>query len=390
MADLSPELEALRRTVPALESQVYLANCSQGPLSTPVRDALASFLDGWNDVPLNWDRWMEEVEAARASFAALVGAEPVDVAIGTSLSQLVSSIVSALVRSRQSPRRRIVTSAAEFPGVAHAWLAARAYGWFVEQLQADAVAPLETMDVVAAIDDATAVVSVPYVSYANGAMLDLEPIVETAHAHDALAFVDVYQAAGTIPIDVRALNVDLLASGALKYLMGTAGIAFLYVNPDLRDRLLPTVTGWFGREDPFAFDATTLDYPQSASRFDLGTPPVVNAYAARAGIELVMQTGPAAVRAHLEQLSAAAFDLAGRLDLRILGPKTPESKGATTAFDAGSAERADEVAEALRERDVIVAPRGRAVRLAPHGFTRQDELEHAITELAGVLAAART
>jgi selenocysteine lyase/cysteine desulfurase len=373
-----------------LESQVYLANCSQGPLSTPVRDALASFLDGWNDVPLNWDRWMEEVEAARASFAALVGAEPVDVAIGTSLSQLVSSIVSALVRSRQSPRRRIVTSAAEFPGVAHAWLAARAYGWFVEQLQADAVAPLETMDVVAAIDDATAVVSVPYVSYANGAMLDLEPIVETAHAHDALAFVDVYQAAGTIPIDVRALNVDLLASGALKYLMGTAGIAFLYVNPDLRDRLLPTVTGWFGREDPFAFDATTLDYPQSASRFDLGTPPVVNAYAARAGIELVMQTGPAAVRAHLEQLSAAAFDLAGRLDLRILGPKTPESKGATTAFDAGSAGRADEVAEALRERDVIVAPRGRAVRLAPHGFTRQDELEHAITELAGVLAAART
>jgi selenocysteine lyase/cysteine desulfurase len=385
--DLAPELEAFRQAVPLLESTIYLANCSQGPLSAPVRSALQSFVDGWEALPMHWDGWLEEVEAARAGFAALIGATPDEVAIGTSMSQLVSSVVSALVRYRQAPRRRIISSTAEFPGVAHAWLGARAQGWIVDQLPADAVAPLETMDVVAAVDDRTAVISVPSVSYANGAMLELEPIVEIARDRGALVFVDAYQAAGSIPIDVKALGVDMLASGALKYLMGTAGIAFMYVNPDLRDRLLPTVTGWFGRVDPSAFDPTTLDYPETASRFDLGTPPIVNAYAARAGIDLVRQAGPDRIRRHVIELSSSVFDLAPELGLRILGPSSAEGKGATTAFDAGSAEEAERVEAALRERGVVGSARGRAVRLAPHGFTRPEELEHAMRELSAVLRA---
>lgn len=386
MPDLPPELEAFRQAVPLLESRIYLANCSQGPLSTPVRSALASFVEGWEALPMHWDGWLEEVEAARAGFASLIGATPDEVAIGTSMSQLVSSVVSALVRYRQAPRRRIISSTAEFPGVAHAWLAARAQGWVVDQLPADAVAPLETMDVVAAIDDRTALVSVPWVGYANGATMELEPIVEIARSRGALLFVDAYQAAGSIPIDVKALGVDMLASGALKYLMGTAGIAFLYVNPDLRDRLVPTVTGWFGRVDPSAFDPTTLDYPETASRFDLGTPPIVNAYAARAGIDLVRRAGPDLIHRHVVGLSSLAFDLAPELGLRILGPTTPEGKGATTAFDAGTAEEAERVEAALRERGVVGSARGRALRLAPHGFTRPGELEHAMRELSAVLA----
>ncbi len=385
--ELAPPLAALRAECPLLASTVYLANCSQGPLSRTVRAAIEGFLSSWARMGMHWDEWVEEVERARAAFAGLIGAEAADVAVGTSESQLVSSLVSALV-SRPGGwdgRRRIVTSTLEFPGVGQAWLAATRYGWTVDRVEREVEDALHAEDFVNLVDESTALVSMPHVAYANGSMVDPVAVAEAAHAAGALAFVDAYQSAGTMPVDAPALGVDFLAAGALKYLLGTAGIAFLYVSPAVRERLEPTVTGWFGRVDPFAFDPTTLDYPESASRFDLGTPPLVNAYAARAGIELVAGARPALVRAQVERLSDLAFGLAPELGLRVLGPASTAEKGATTAIDAGTAERAREAEAALRERGIVVAARGRAVRLAPHGFTLADEVEHAMSELADLL-----
>ena len=385
LSGMDPELEAFRSRVPLLATTVYLANCSQGPLSEPVREAMDRFLAGWAERGMDWDAWIGEVEAARSSFAALIGAEPQDVAVGTSMSQLVSSVVSAYVRERRAPRRRILSSLAEFPGVAHAWLAARAYGWHVDQLAADVVASLDSLDVMTSIDEDTAIVSVPHVSYANGSMIDLSMVVEAAHARGAKVFVDAYQSAGTMPIDVRGWGVDFLASGALKYLMGAAGIAFLYVSPEARAELEPTITGWFGRVDPYAFDASLLDYADGSSRFDLGTPPIAAAYAARAGIDLVRETGPDRIRRRIERLSEVAASAADEHDLRILGTRDPSAKGATTAVDAGTEDAAERAAEELLTRGIVASPRGRALRLAPHGFTRDDEIEHAMAAVAGIL-----
>ena len=122
MSELPPQLQSLRESIPMLESSVYLASCSQGPLSTRVEGAVRSFLDTWNTAGLGWEQWGRQVESARAGFAAMINAQPEDVAVGTSMSQLVSSVVSAYVRERRAPRRRIVSSLGEFPGVAHAWL----------------------------------------------------------------------------------------------------------------------------------------------------------------------------------------------------------------------------------------------------------------------------
>jgi selenocysteine lyase/cysteine desulfurase len=334
---------------------------------------------------MHWSGWVDEVERARASFAALIGADPGDVAVGTSESQLASSVVSALVSS-PGERRRIVSSTLEFPGVGQAWEAATRYGWRVDRVRRDASERLTPDDLVTMVDDSTALVSMPHVVYANGTLVDPGPVIEAAHAAGALCYVDAYQSLGTIPIDVHEMDVDLLAGGVLKYLMGTAGIAFLYVSPRIRERLEPTVTGWFGRVDPFAFDPTTLDYPAAASRFDLGTPPIVNAYVARAGIDLVRATGVEEIRGRIVELSAVAFEACARLGLRIHGSATPETKGATTAVDAGTADRATAAELALRARGVITSARGRAVRIAPHGFTTDEELVHALRELASILA----
>jgi len=379
------ELQTFRETCPLLKTHIYLANCSQGPLATPVRAALETFLEGWAELGMHWDAWIAEVEQARASFAALIGAQPAEIAVGASVSQLVSSVASALLAAPSMTRRRIVSSVAEFPGVAHAWLATRVHGWQVDLLQDGKEGIVNANHFLAAIDETTALISLPHVCYANGMMLQLEPIVAAAHAQDTLVFVDAYQSVGTVPIDVKASGVDFLAAGTLKYLLGTAGIAFLYVNPSILEQLEPTVTGWFGRIDPFAFDPAHLDYAPNAARFDLGTPHIINAYIARAGMELVMAAGVERIRMQLERLSALAYRLASQLDLRILGPQRVQDKGATTAIDAGSRENAHRLEEELRRRSVVVSARGKAIRLAPHGFTREGELEQAMYLVAALL-----
>lgn len=333
---------------------------------------------------------MAEVEQARGSFASLLGTTPANIAVGSSVSQLASSVASALVTAgpAQTSRRRILSSVLDFPGVAHAWLATRAYGWQVEMLEADEAGLVSLEHFAAASGPEVALLSAPHVVYTNGALLDLPRLAELAHAHGSLFFVDAYQSIGTLPIDVEASDVDFLAAGVLKYLCGTAGIAFLYVHPRVQERLQPTITGWFGRRNPFAFEPRQLDYADSAARFDLGTPPVLNAYAARAGIELVRAADPAIIRARLLQLSTLAGEQSAKLGLTLSGPPAASTRGATTAIDAGSPERAHQLENALRQRSIMVSARGRLLRLAPHGFTQEKEVIAALDAIARLLRAA--
>ncbi len=406
---LPPPLQQFRAACPLVEKTVYLANCSQGPLSTPVQEAIQTFLESWATLGMHWGGWIEEVERARAAFAALIGAETADIAVGASVSQLVSSLASAIIQP-EAACHRVLSSIVEFPGSGQAWRAAvqGMPGWKLDLLTGNdaetieakrlaairAVSParhthpgvvISAQQVVAALNETTALVSVPLVSYTNGALLDAQAVVTAAHAQGALVLLDAYQAIGSVPIDVRESQVDFLVAGALKYLLGTAGIAFLYVSPQVRQHLEPVVTGWFGRPDPFNFNPADLEYPPGASRFDLGTPPLINAFAARAGMELVLTARVTEIKAQIDRLSALAYRAAPARGLKILGPQQPAQKGAITAIDAGSPQRARWLEEELRKQRVIASARGEAVRLAPHGFTLETELEHALDTLAALL-----
>ena len=184
-------------------------------------------------------------------------------------------------------------SEAEFPTVAHVWLAQERRGAQVAwaPVRDGMIDPAEYDTL---IDERTAVVSACHGYYLNGFIQDAARIAARARDAGALSFVDAYQTLGAVPVDVRAIGVDFLASGNLKFLMGIPGIAFLYVRPEIVESLHPSVTGWFGRANPFAFDAKALDWAPTASRFDSGTPPVINAYVARAGMEIINAIGPAA------------------------------------------------------------------------------------------------
>jgi len=375
------DIDAWRRRIPLLASCIPMNNCSQAPQTDVTRAAAERYLDSWNRSGMDWDAWMAEVALAKDAFAKLIGAATSDIAVFGSVSAAASAVASAL--DLESERRRIVVSGMEFPGVAHVWLAQGRRGAHVCQIPVrDDV--IEPNDYDSLIDERTALVSACHGWYVNGFVQDVGRIAARARAAGALSFVDAYQTLGAVPVNVRDLGVDFLATGTLKFLMGVSGIAFLYVRPEIVESLHPTATGWFGRVDPFAFDARTLDWSPNASRFDAGTPPVVNAYIARAGMEIIDDVSPASLRAWHEVLARRLIDGGRARGLVLHGTDDVSHKTATTAFVVPDSHG---IEAAMRARGVLPSARGQVIRLAPHFYTTLDDVDCALDTLADVVRA---
>jgi selenocysteine lyase/cysteine desulfurase len=373
------DLAAYRSRIPLLRTTIPLNNCSQAPQSDLTRAAAMAYLDSWNQVGMDWDAWMVEVERARAAFAALIGAAPEEVAVSSSVSEATSSVASALVP--EGRRGRIVTTRAEFPTVGHVWLAQERRGFDVAWVPVtEGTVRREDYDPL--VNEDTLLVSATHAYYQTGAVQDLAAVTERAHAAGALVYVDAYQALGTRPLDVKALDLDFLACGTLKFLMGMPGIAFLYVSPKISDQLHPAVTGWFGRVDPFAFEADRLDWASGARRFDTGTPPIVNAAVARAGVELIASVGLERIQEWTTVLSRRLIEGGQERGFNVLGTTDSTRKAPTTAFPVRDAHAAE---AALRERGVLASARGPAIRLAPHFYNTLEEIDRALDALAEVV-----
>jgi selenocysteine lyase/cysteine desulfurase len=376
------DLAAVRSRIPLLATHIPMNACSQAPQASVTRSAAEAYLESWATAGMDWDRWMGEVEAARAEFAALISADAADVAVATSVSQATASLASGLDYTGR--RYRVVVSGIEFPTVSHVWLAQERFGAEIGYVPVrdDGTIPLE--DYTAAVDEETLVVSAAHVYYQNGWKQDVTALAELVHERGALLYVDAYQSLGTGPFDAPASGADVVASGNLKYLMGIPGIAFLWVRPEVARTLRPALTGWFGRRDPFAFDAERLDWAEGARRLDLGTPPVVEAYVARAGMAWLRALRLDAIGAWTRTLKARLVEHGRARGLEILGPTDPGLTSPSTAF---ACDDSHGVEAALRERRVIASARGPAIRLAPHFFNTLDDVDKAVAALAEVLGA---
>ncbi|MBU3739608.1 MAG: aminotransferase class V-fold PLP-dependent enzyme, partial [Rhodoferax sp.] len=317
------------------------------------------------------------LDQAKAEFARAIGAQAADIAVMSCVSDLASSVAHCLDFGGE--RRRVVLGDIDFPSLGHVWLAQQARGADIHFVPGDAQGCIALEAYEAAIDGRTRLVSVSHVSYANGFLQDIAAIGRLAHDQGALLLVDAYQSAGAMVIDVLRDDIDILVCGAQKFLLGCPGIAFMYVRPGLAAELRPATTGWFGRVNPFAFDIRTLDYADGARRFDTGTPPYINAFAAQAGMALLNGLGLARIEAWLQHLSALAVAEAERLGLPLASPRDPARKGATTAIrvpDSPTVERR------MAEAGYVVSARGPMIRIAPHFYNTEDEVAGALAALA--------
>ena len=366
-----------RKLFPILDNAVQLSSCSQSALSLPVRQAIDEYLDVWVRRGADWGYWMDQVALARAEFARMIHADVEDIAVLGSVSDAASAIASAL--RFDAGRPEVVTSTLDFPSICHVWLAQQPRGAQVRLVAAEAGRTDTGARIAAAVNERTALVSVSQACFYDGQIVDIAATGRAARAQGAIQFVDAYQSAGSIAIDVRAQEVDILAAGAQKYLLGIPGIAFLYVRPALARQLVPTVTGWFGRVNPFAFDPAQLDFADSATRFNTGTPPMMCASVARASMALLNEIGVPAIEAYLQQLSAVAIEEAARLDLEVASPLDPAAKGANTAIRIANAAA---VEAQMLQSGYVVSARNDVIRIAPHFYNTADDVVGALRELA--------
>jgi selenocysteine lyase/cysteine desulfurase len=368
-ADLTAPCAAaqFRRRFPVLQETVHLASCSLGARSTDLDAAIGRMLDAMEGGAAAWTEFDRETERCRQGFAALIGAEAEQVAILPNASIGAYQVISTL---SLADRDGVVASSDEFPSIAHVWLAQRRRGARVRFV---APTPPAGHDAGygAAIDDRTALVSVPLVTYSDGAVLPVAEVARLAHARGARVFVDAYQAAGVLPVNVTELDCDYLVAGAQKYLLGLPGVAFLYVRDGARMDLEPVLTGWFGRVDPYAFDPRRLDFHPSARRFETGTPAVPALYAANAGMGLLAGLDAYEVRRHVGALiDLTAERLSGSGEQ--LRPTAPHARAAHIALPDR-----DPVAfsDWLAAQGIRVSPRGSAIRLSFHYYNDETDVE---------------
>jgi len=354
-------------------------NCSQAPQTDLTRAAAERYLESWNGDGMDWDSWVGEAQLAKQEFARLINASSDEIAMFSCVSEAASAVASSI--DFKAPRNEVVVTEAEFPTIGHVWLAQRKRGARTSWVPVrDGRIALDQYDHL--IDDNTAIVSATHGYFLNGFMQDIRSIAAKAHARGAKLFVDAYQTAGTTPIDVKAMDADFLAAGNLKFLMGVPGVAFLYIRRELIDSLTPTITGWFGRANPFAFDVKGLDWSPTASRFDTGTPPIINAYIARAGMQIINDVGPAAIRSWLETLGQRLIDGGDARGLTLHGTRDMSHKTSTTAFLVDDSHA---VEVAMRERGIIASARGPVIRLAPHFYSTIEDVDAALDVLASVV-----
>jgi selenocysteine lyase/cysteine desulfurase len=372
-------LAQFRARFPILARRVYVNTCSQGALSIDVEDAMRAYLESWHEWGSPWEMWVEQVERLRVRFAASIGADADEVVVTASASAGINAVASSLTFA--GSRCQVALGDFEFPTMAQVWMAQERRGAILRRVHAPADAP-DTLPLDAyrnTIDDRTLIVPAAHVCFRNGHKTDIAGLVRVAHDRGAYVLLDDYQRTGSGPLDVHALGVDFMVTGCLKYLLAAAGIGFLYVRRDLIERFEPTVTGWFGRVNPFAFRIDALDWPSGANRFASGTPPVPNAYAALASLDLLDRLGYGVVGRQVDSLVDRFVSAARAAGLVVRTPATPACRGPLVVVQSVDAPT---LVANLGARGIVASCRDNGLRIAFHGYNTDADSDAVLDALA--------
>ncbi len=377
-------LLAFREEFPILERSTYLVSNSLGAMPRSVPAQLAEYARQWGERGVRaWaEGWWDMPIRVGDIVAPLMGAAPGEVAMMPTVTQAMSAVLSSLDYPAQ--RNRVVMTALDFPSVRYAYNAlAPRFGAEIVVVPSDDGVRIETQRVLDAIDERTRLVAVSHVLFKSAYILDAAAICRRAKEVGAVVALDAYHSVGVIPVDVHALGVDFLAGGVLKWLCGGPGGAFLYASPEASARFAPATTGWQAHRTPFAFDPQ-MQYADGAWRWLGGTPTVPALFAGLDGPKLVHQAGMMAVREKSVRQTSRLIALADEHGWTVNAPRESERRGGTVAFDMPNA---SEISQALLARDVVIDYRpGAGIRVAPHFYTTDAEVERVAYEIDDIVA----
>ncbi|MFA5989448.1 MAG: aminotransferase class V-fold PLP-dependent enzyme [Sphingomonas sp.] len=367
----APDWKALRARFPLLARHGFINSCSYGLLSVDVEAAWQAYIADRHEHGSHWEAWVDRYEALRADFATLLGAQADEIAVTGSASAGINAVASAM--RFDEGRDTVVMTDLEFPTNAQIWHAQAARGARIVQVAQGGNATLmERLD--AAIDERTKIVAITHVCYRNGEMLDVAAIARLARERGAYVLIDGFQAVGTMAIDMAAIPCDFYVGGTLKYLLGTAGVAFLYARAQTTACLQPTSTGWFAQEDVHAMDHRAHTPAAAARRFESGTPPVPNIYAAAAGLAIIAEVGVGAIQSRIAGFTARIAEHAHWLGIPMATPDDPRRRGAMVALRSHDAPA---MVSALHKADIVTSSRDGNLRLSPHFYNDEADIDRA-------------
>jgi kynureninase len=377
---LADELLQWRSEFPILERSVYLISHSLGAMPRATFERLQDYAEMWATRGVRaWaEGWWEMPISLGDEVARIIGAPP-----GTIVMHQNVSICQSLILSCFDPdprRNKIVYSELNFPSVMYVYEAhARNNRLRIETVKSDdgITVPLERM--LAAIDEETLLVPISHVLFKSAFLQDARAITERAHAVGARVVLDTYQSAGTVPFSVTDLNVDFACGGSVKWLCGGPGAGYLYVRPDLQEQLEPRTTGWMAHEAPFAFESGAIRYASGIARFLHGSPAIPALYAAESGYRIINEIGVAAIREKSVRQTTRLIELAEEAGFRVTSPHDPARRGGTVTIAAAHA--AAMTKELIRREFIVDYRPGAGVRISPHFYTKDEELELVIHEM---------
>jgi len=378
---MTDDLLKYRSEFPILDKTVYLISHSLGAMPRATYERLHDYADKWATRGVRaWaEGWWDMPVTVGNEVARIIGADHNTVVMHQNVSICQSLILSSLLPLKNPTRNKIVFEELNFPSVMYVYEAhAKAHGLRIERVKSDDGITMSLERMLAAIDEETLLVPISHVLFKSGFLQNAKAITERAHEVGAIVVLDTYQSAGTVPFSVKELNVDFATGGSVKWLCGGPGAGYLYIRPDLIDQLEPKTTGWMAHEHPFAFE-TEMHYAPNVTRFLHGSPAIPALYAAESGYKIINEIGLAAIREKSMRQTQMLIGLAEEAGFRVTSPKNPAHRGGTiTVWD----ENAADITKELIRREFIVDYRpGAGVRISPHFYTTDEELELVIAEM---------
>jgi kynureninase len=377
-------LVSYRDEFPVVREKSYLISASLGPVSERSKRYLQEYMEGWESIgapePFWFGRIFPRIGAVKRLYGEMIGADHEELAITTNVTMALASVLSC--HDFGGARNRIVLTELDFPTNGHVALAHRRRGAEVEFLKSTDGLTVPVESFADAIDERTAVVIINRVLYRSSALQDAAAICRLAREAGAWSVIDDFHGAGIVPIDVHQVGCDFHTTGVLKWLCGGPGLTFLYARKDLLSSVEPTISGWWSQREPFAFRTTELDFHPTARRFETGTHPAPSAFVAHGGLEIIAEVGPARIRERQGELTDYVMERADAAGLPVRSPRDRTLRGGVV--NVGVGDQAEKIAEALFERDVCVDHRGDGIRVSPHFFNTEADIDRLFDTL-GVL-----
>jgi kynureninase len=372
-----------RGEFPILERSTYMISNSLGAMPRGVYDELHAYADSWGERGVRaWEEgWWDMAVGVGDKIAPLIGAAAGEISLHQNVT-LIQAVVTSCFDFR-GPRNKVVMTDLEFPSIQYFYHEQARNGARIELIPSDDSVRFDLDKFLAAIDETTLLVPISQVLFRSAYIVNARAIIEKAHRVGAHVILDVFQAAGTIPLDVHSLGADFACGGVLKWLCGGPGVGYLYVREDLRAKLKPAITGWIAHQRPFAFETGAIDAREDSFRYLNGTPHIPALYACQPGLDILNKAGIHAIREKSMRMTFRLFEGAKAHGWRVNTPENPAERAGTVSVDCP---HAAEVCRELLAREILVDYRPKAgVRLSPHFYNREEECDLAIAQIAEIL-----